>query len=137
MDTKTLSQFIAWSKTTDLQEIIYKKPGSGGRAPALGLEIKAASAMPQASDFSTKLIPVPAPAVGIYHGGKKGREIILKEEMPVKKGDFMGIIEMNKTQKEVAAPTGGILKIIGITDGQPAEYGQPLFFIEPENDKKI
>ena len=132
MDTKTLSQFIAWSKTTDLQEIIYKKPGTGGRAPSLGVEIKAAAAMPQASDFSTKLIPVPAPAVGIYHAGKKGREIILKEEMPVKKGDFLGIIEMNKTRKEVHAAADGVLKIIAVTDGQPAEYGQPLFFIEPK-----
>ena len=38
MDTKTLSQFIAWSKTTDLQEIIYKKPG-------MGVEIKTAAAV--------------------------------------------------------------------------------------------
>ena len=28
MDTKTLSDFIAWSKKTDLQEVLFKKDGA-------------------------------------------------------------------------------------------------------------
>jgi len=125
MDTKTLSDFIAWSKTTDLQEIIYKKDASA-------LHIKTAAANPRAADFSSKLAAVKSPAVGVYRSGKKGKEIIISENMPVKEGDILGAVIMNKAEKEVISPISGKLKIIGITDGQPAEYGQPLFFIEPE-----
>ncbi|MDR0953209.1 MAG: hypothetical protein LBM71_03350 [Elusimicrobiota bacterium] len=125
MDTKTLSDFITWSKTTDLQEIIYKKNG-------IAIDIKTAAATPAASDFSCKLDIVAAPALGIYHAGKKGKALALKENMPVKKGDLLGTIEMNKTLKDVLATIDGVLKVISITDGLPTEFGQPLFFIEPK-----
>lgn len=125
MDTKTLSDFIAWSKTTDLQEITYKKDG-------ITVEIKTADAAPRATDFSCKLTPVKSPAVGIYHAGVKGKSVTVKENMPVKEGDLLGVIEMNKTTEEVKASISGTLKIISITDGKPTEFGQPLFFIEPK-----
>jgi len=125
MDTKTLSDFIAWSKTTDLQEIVYRKAGAA-------VEIKTASAAPTACDFSCRLTPVKAPAVGIYHAGGKGKALNIKENMEVKKGDLLGFIEMNKTSKEIRSEADGILKIIAISDGKPAEYGAPLFFIEPK-----
>jgi biotin carboxyl carrier protein len=125
MDTRTLAEFIAWSKTTDLQELIYKKPGAG-------VQIRTAAAAPRAADFSAKLTPVLSPAIGIYHSGAKGKEIALKENMKVKKGAFLGVVEMNKTLKEVLAAADGLLKIAGVSDGQCVEYGQPLFFIEPK-----
>ena len=126
MDTRTLAEFIAWSKTTDLQELLYKKPAGAS------VQIKTAAAAAQATDFSAKLAPVLSPAVGIYHNGAKGREIVLKENMEVKKGALLGVIEMNKTAKEVVAPADGLLKIIGVSNAQCAQYGQPLFFIEPK-----
>jgi acetyl-CoA carboxylase biotin carboxyl carrier protein len=125
MDTKTLSDFVAWSKNTDLQEIIYKKNGTS-------VQIKTAQANAQISDFTCKLTPVKAPAVGLYQCGKKGKAINIMEDMPVKKGDALGHIEMNNAVKEVTAPCDGTLKIILISDGQPAQYGTPLFFIEPK-----
>jgi biotin carboxyl carrier protein len=125
MDTKTLSDFIKWSKTTDLQEIIYRKNGTA-------VEIKTAPAVPQASDFSSKLQAVTAPAVGIYHSGKKGKEITIKENMTLAKNHPLGVIQTNNTETEITAPCGGKLKIIGISNGQSAQYGQPLFFIEAE-----
>ncbi len=125
MDTKTLADFIAWSKTTDLQEVLYNKDG-------VNIEIKTEQANPRASDFSTPLKPVKAPAVGIYHAGKKGCSVNLKENMPVKEGDFLGAVEMNKTFKDITANAEGNLKIISISDGKPVEFGQPLFFIEPK-----
>ena len=58
--------------------------------------------------------------------------ITIKEDMPVKQGDILGFVEMNKASKEVAATAEGILKIISVKDGAAVEYGQPLFFIEPK-----
>ena len=125
MDTKTLSDFIAWSKTTDLEEIYYKKDG-------VTVNIRTSAADPKACDFTCKLTPVASPAVGLYHAGKKGKAVNIKEDMPVKKGDYLGQIEMNKTVKEVTAPIDGTIKIIIATDGAPAQFGTPLFFIEPK-----
>lgn len=124
MDTKTLSDFIAWSKTTDLQEVVFKKDG-------VSVEISTAAKNPQASDFSCKLAAVKSPAVGIYGLGKKGKAVTVKENMPVKQGDILGYVEMNKTFKEIPAPVKGTLKIILASEGSAVEYGQPLFFIEP------
>lgn len=123
MDTKTLSDFIAWSKTTDLEEIVYIKDTTK-------LQIKTAQARAQGTDFSCKLTPVKAPAVGIYHAGQKGKAIAIKEDMPLKAGDLLGFVEMNNTSKEVKAPAEGTLKIISAKDGAAVEFGQPLFFIE-------
>ena len=81
MDTKTLSDFIAWSKTTDLQEVVFKKDG-------VSVEISTAAKNPKASDFSCKLTAVKAPAVGIYGLGKKGKAVTVKENMAVKQGDI-------------------------------------------------
>jgi Biotin carboxyl carrier protein len=125
MDTKTLSDFITWSKTTDLEEIIYIK----GQTK---LQIKTAQAQADGTDFSCKLIPVKAPAVGIFHEGSKGKAIALKEDMPVKKGDILGFVDMNNTSKEIKASEEGTLKIISVKDGAAVEYDQPLFFIEPK-----
>ena len=124
MDTKTLSDFIAWSKTTDLQEVVFKKDG-------VSVEISTAAKNPNASDFSCKLTAVKAPAVGIYGLGKKGKAVTVKENMAVKQGDILGYVEMNKTVKEVSSPVKGTLKIILASEGAAVEYGQPLFFIEP------
>lgn len=124
MDTKTLSDFIAWSKTTDLQEVVFKKDG-------VSVEISTAAKNPRASDFSCKLAAVKSPAVGIYGLGKKGKAVTVKENMPVKQGDILGYVEMNKTFKEIPAPVKGTLKIILASEGSAVEYGQPLFFIEP------
>ncbi len=124
MDTKTLSDFIAWSKKTDLQEVLFKKDG-------VCVEISTAAKNPKASDFSCKLTAVKAPAVGIYNSGLKGKAVVIKENMPVKQGDILGYVEMNKTLKEVNCPVAGTLKINLAKDGAAVEYGQPLFFIEP------
>ncbi|MDR1684033.1 MAG: hypothetical protein LBR90_01040 [Elusimicrobiota bacterium] len=125
MDTKTLAEFITWSKTTDLEEITYNKAGTY-------VQIKTAQAAAKTGSFACRLTPVKAPAVGIYHAGAKGKALNLKEDMPLKEGQTLGYIEMNKTQKPVLAPKEGALKIISIEDGQSAQYGQPLFFIEPK-----
>ena len=125
MDTKTLSSVISWSKTTDLKEIVYKKDG-------VFIEIRTAQAGPRQADFSCTLTPVKAPALGIFHSGIKGGEIVLREDMSLKKHQILGSVETNKTFKEVLCPCHGVLKIISIKDGQSVQYNQPLFFIEPK-----
>ncbi len=48
----------------------------------------------------------------------------------VKAGDKLLLVEAMKTFNEIVAPRAGTVTRILVEDGQPVEYGQPLFVIE-------
>jgi acetyl-CoA carboxylase biotin carboxyl carrier protein len=48
----------------------------------------------------------------------------------VKAGDKLLLVEAMKTFNEIVAPVAGTVISILVEDGQPVEYGQPLFVIE-------
>lgn len=48
----------------------------------------------------------------------------------VKEGDTLCIIEAMKLMNEIEAERSGVIKAILIENGQPVEYGEPLFIIE-------
>jgi len=121
MDTTTLSDFIKWAKTTDLQEIICK------RGP---VTVEFRSAETAFNSYTSKLTKVLAPAIGIYQSKNSSQKAKLEEGMALKKGQFLGIIESHKKIVEVFAPKAGILKSISIKEDTAVEYNQPLFFID-------
>jgi len=47
----------------------------------------------------------------------------------VKSGDTVCIIEAMKLMNEIEADADGVIKEILVENGQPVEYGQPLFVI--------
>ena len=49
----------------------------------------------------------------------------------VKKGDTLCIIEAMKIMNEIEADTEGKVVKILVENGQPVEFGQPLFLIDP------
>jgi len=49
---------------------------------------------------------------------------------PVKKGDTLCIIEAMKILNEIESDQDGVIKQILIENGQPVEFGEPLFTIE-------
>jgi acetyl-CoA carboxylase biotin carboxyl carrier protein len=48
---------------------------------------------------------------------------------PVKEGDTICIIEAMKLMNEIEADASGTVKAILVENGQPVEYGQPLFIL--------
>jgi acetyl-CoA carboxylase biotin carboxyl carrier protein len=48
----------------------------------------------------------------------------------VKAGDKLLLVEAMKTFNEIVAPRAGTVTRVLVEDGQPVEYGQPLFMIE-------
>ena len=48
----------------------------------------------------------------------------------MKVGDTVCIIEAMKLLNEIEADKAGVIKAILVENGQPVEYGQPLFVIE-------
>ena len=121
MDTATLYDFIKWAKTTDLQELVCKR-GS------VTVEFK--SAETAFNSYTSKLTKVLAPAIGIYKSNNIKKKAKLKEGIPLKKGQFLGVIVSHKKTVEVLSPKAGILKSISIKENTAVEYNQPLFFID-------
>jgi len=48
----------------------------------------------------------------------------------VKAGEKVLLVEAMKTFNEIVAPRGGTITQIYVDDGQPVEFGEPLFVIE-------
>ena len=124
MDTKLITEITDWLKTTDLAEFCYQKDHNC-------IEIKTREALPEPAKFTCHLTAVTAPALGIYHAAAKGKNLPLKEGKTVKQNDSLGFIESATKKHPITAPVAGTLRIISAEEGKPAEFGQPLFFIEP------
>jgi acetyl-CoA carboxylase biotin carboxyl carrier protein len=73
---------------------------------------------------------VKAPMVGtFYRAGSPGAPSFVEVGQSVKEGDALCIIEAMKLMNEIESDATGIVKAILVENGQPVEYGQPLFLI--------
>jgi acetyl-CoA carboxylase biotin carboxyl carrier protein len=73
---------------------------------------------------------VKAPMVGtFYRSGSPGSPAFAEVGQAVKQGDTLCIIEAMKLMNEIEADASGTVKSILVENGQPVEYGQPLFVL--------
>jgi acetyl-CoA carboxylase biotin carboxyl carrier protein len=64
-----------------------------------------------------------------YRSGSPGAPALVEVGQAVKQGDTLCIIEAMKLMNEIEADTSGTIKAILAENGQPVEFGQPLFVI--------
>ena len=73
---------------------------------------------------------VKSPMVGtFYRSASPGAKAFVEIGDTVQKGDALCIIEAMKLMNEIEADTTGTIKAILAENGQPIEFGQPLFVI--------
>ncbi|QEI05063.1 acetyl-CoA carboxylase biotin carboxyl carrier protein [Pigmentiphaga aceris] len=73
---------------------------------------------------------VKSPMVGtFYRAPNPGSPAFIEVGQSVKEGDPLCIIEAMKLLNEIEADKSGTIKEILVENGQPVEYGQPLFVI--------
>lgn len=93
---------------------------------ALAAEAAAAAEAEEAAGHVVK-----SPMVGtFYRSPSPGAPAFIEQGAVVKAGDTLCIIEAMKLLNEIEADVGGTVKKILAENGQPVEYGQPLFIIE-------
>lgn len=72
-----------------------------------------------------------SPMVGtFYRSPSPGSASFVEIGQTVTKGQTLCIIEAMKLLNEIESDTAGVVKAILVENGQPVEYGQPLFIIE-------
>ncbi len=73
---------------------------------------------------------VKAPMVGtFYRSPSPDAKPFVEVGQTVKKGDTVCIVEAMKLMNEIESDVAGVVKAILVENGQPVEYGQPLFVI--------
>lgn len=74
---------------------------------------------------------VKSPMVGtFYRAASPGASAFVEVGQRVKEGDTLCIIEAMKLLNEIEADKDGVIKAILLENGQPVEYGEPLFVIQ-------
>lgn len=131
METERLKSIVAWIKTTDLAELSFK---DGGEGFAFSTAQKAAAAPYYFP--GPRLTAVVSQSVGLFHWNQLGKSQPFQEGDKVSAGDVLGLIDGGlKKTVPVAAPCAGLLHKISIEAGAPVQFGQPLFFIEPRDER--
>lgn len=95
----------------------------------------AAAAQPAAAEAAQAALDeqntVKSPMVGtFYRSPSPGAKKYVEVGSQVNVGDTLCIIEAMKLMNEIEADRSGVVKAILVEEGQPVEYGEPLFVIE-------
>jgi acetyl-CoA carboxylase biotin carboxyl carrier protein len=101
-------------------------------AQAVPLSVPPPSAAP-AEDPDAGLHMVRSPIVGTFYGSPSpGAASFVTPGDHVEKGQVVCIIEAMKLMNEIEADAAGEIVKCLVTNGQPIEYGQPLFAIRAD-----
>lgn len=74
---------------------------------------------------------IKSPMVGtFYRSSAPGSNPFVEVGQTVKEGDTLCIIEAMKLLNEIESDKSGVIKAVLVENGQPVEYGEPLFVIE-------
>ena len=100
----------------------HAAPSAGAPAPA------AAPAVVAAAEPTGHIVK--SPMVGtFYRSSAPGSPAYVEVGATVKEGDTLCIIEAMKLLNEIDADKSGVITQILVENGQPVEFGQPLFVI--------
>ncbi len=113
-----------------VQPVAYAAPAAYATAPAPVGE--AAPAVPAAAPAAPVVQghTVKAPMVGtFYRASNPAAPAFVEVGQTVKEGEPLCIIEAMKLLNEIEAYKSGVIKEILVQNGEPVEYGQPLFVI--------
>jgi acetyl-CoA carboxylase biotin carboxyl carrier protein len=98
-------------------------------APQAAAPAAAAAAAP-AAPAAPEGHMVKSPMVGsFYRAASPGAKPFVDVGATVNVGDTICIIEAMKLLNEIEADKAGVIKAILVENGQPVEFGQPLFII--------
>ena len=119
------NQFLAVPAPVVAAPVIAEAMHAGATAPP--------AAAPKAQAEEAGLHEVKSPIVGtFYESPSPGSPPFVKAGDEIAVGQILCIIEAMKLMNEIEADVSGELVKRLVANGQPVEYGQPLFLIRPK-----
>lgn len=99
-------------------------------APAIAIPLQQPT--PESVESTAHLLTVEAPMVGtFYRSPKPDAPPFVTEGDEVKEGQVICIVEAMKLMNEIEARVAGRIAKVVVENGQPVEFGQALFLVEP------
>ena len=106
-----------------MQHVALGMPAASGTAEA-GAAAAPAPAEPKGHTLKSPMVGT------FYRAPSPGAPAFVDVGQSVTKGQTLCIIEAMKLLNEIESDATGTVKAILVENGQPVEYGQPLFLIE-------
>ena len=108
------------------------QPAPAAHAPAALAAAPAAASAPASAPAASAGKTVTSPFVGtFYRSASPTASVYVNEGQAVKSGDVLCIVEAMKLMNEIEAEFSGKIVQILAENGQPVEFGEPLFVIQP------
>lgn len=155
IDLKTLEKLLSLAKKHKLAELEVEDGKSrfkirtaldagGGKmmmaspvGASASVSVESTAALPDSakklsSSEDDRYVKVASPFVGtFYRSPSPDADAYVQEGQMVRKGDVLCIVEAMKLMNEIESEVNGKVVSVLAENGQPVEYGEPLFVIDP------
>src|SRR4030043_2178470 len=142
MEIEDLKELIDLLRETDITELQLEKDGTKVRIKRermlspMEIQLQRFSSLqekvtPETAEEETRLITITSPIVGTFYRAPSPEAAPFVEiGSRVKKGQVLCIVEAMKLMNEIESEIDGTIIKALVENGQPVEYGEPLFLIE-------
>ena len=126
-----ISRMPTGGMVTHMQPAIMQAPIAAAAPAAVAALPATAGGPPAAPARRASEHVVAAPMVGTFYGAASpGAKPFVEIGSEVKEGQVLCIIEAMKMMNQIESDKAGKITAIMATNGDPVEFGQPLFVIE-------
>lgn len=143
MELEDLKELIALLKDSDITELQVEKDGtkvkikrekmlSSLEMPVLKSTVLREKIAAETEEEAQRVVTITSPIVGtFYRAPTPETSTFVEVGTQVNKGQVLCLVEAMKLMNEIESDVDGIIVKILVENGQPVEYGEPLFLIEP------
>jgi len=142
MELEDLKELIEILRETDITELQLEKDGTKVKIKrekmfsSIEVPVQKFGGIHEKVTSETEeekgLFTITSPIVGtFYRSPSPEAPPFVGVGSSIKKGQVLCIIEAMKLMNEIESEVGGMVVKILVENGQPVEYGEPLFLIEP------
>src|ERR1019366_1657279 len=122
MDIRKIKKMIELLEESGIAEIEIKEGEES---------LRIARVLPGYQQPYAHVPPPPPPIVGTYYSGPSpGAKNFVEIGDEVELGQVMCIIEAMKMMNQIESEKAGTVQAILVKNGEPVEFGQPLFIIQ-------
>lgn len=117
---------------SELARLLQSVQAPAAQAPATAVYAAAAAPAAAPADPEAGLHVIKSPIVGTFYGSPSpGASPFIAPGERVEKGQVVCIVEAMKLMNEIESDVAGEVVKCLVSNGQPIEFGQPLFSIRP------